>query len=202
MSFGTKDSSFRPIDESILEKVKFFFPNLSNSMINDLYHIMTKNCAVETLLFVALLDMIDRFKKGKREDEPDYGHFGAGTKLSAVSHDGKSKKQTYIMELLHDVIVEVQMAGGNFRNLQKYLAQHDMQIVSLHSCYMLVIANSNVDAFYESCGCDQERRTYLDWSGVLKKQVSLLEMIDTTDYTHDEAESAQRIYSISQELVG
>jgi hypothetical protein len=170
-------------------------------MIDDIFKIMTDRLVTETLLFVALIGMISRYLKGEREDEPDYGSFGAGTKLSAGKKDATGKMQTRIMELLHDVVVEAQMAGGNFRRLQQYLSPYNMAIVTLHSCYMLVIAANDVDAFYDACGNDQMMRTELDWTGETEKNISVEQVLQETEYSEQEAQFADLCEKIAEEAI-
>jgi hypothetical protein len=201
MSQGTKSEVFAPVKKEMLELFERKFHNIQPVFIREIFSIMTEKLVTETLLFTAILSMVSRFLRGEYEDETAYGHFGAGTKLSAVTKDGKRKMQTRPMELLHDVIVELQMAGGNFRKLQKYLASHGLSLVCLHSCYMLVIRVDNVDAFYEACGTDQQRRTELDWVGTTLKNVSLEMILEETEYTMREAQIAEECYKIALEAV-
>jgi len=201
MSFGKKTPLFAPVTEGMLPVVMQAYPNVSESMIKNIYDIVTRNLVTESLLFVALIDMISRFRAGEREDEPNYGHFGAGTKLSAVKHDGSGKQQSSIMELLHDVVVESWMAMGNMRRLQSYLKGEGMTLVSLHSCYMLVIAAGTEDAFYEACACDQKRRTALDWDGITEKNVPVARLLAETEYTEREAEIAHQMFSVTRDML-
>lgn len=201
MSTGTKSHLFKPVSSEMLPVIKKHFDNVKPEMIDEMFSIMTDRLVTETLLFVALVGMVSRYLKGEREDEPDYGAFGAGTKLSAVKKDGTGKMQTPIMELLHDVIVEMQMAGGNFRRLQKYLGGHGLAVVSLHSCYMLVISADDVDAFYDACGNDQMMRTALDWSGETEKNVSLERVLAETEYSQNEARFADECRAVAEEAI-
>lgn len=201
MSMGTKSPLFAPIAASMLPTIKKHFTNVSPSMIDDMFKIMTDRLVTETLLFVALVGMLSRYLAGEREDEAAYGHFGAGTKLSAVKHDGSGKMQTPIMGLLHDVIVEMQMAGGNFRRLQQYLSGHQLVLVSLHSCYMLVIDVKDIDDFYAACGADQMVRTNLDWVADTEKNVDEARVIEETEYSEREAAFARLVQEVAEEAV-
>lgn len=198
---GTKSPLFAPITETMLPAIKESFTNVMPSMIDDMFKIMTDRLVTETLLFVTLVGMVSRYLAGEREDEADYGHFGAGTKLSAVKRDGSGKMQTPIMGLLHDVIVEMQMAGGNFRKLQQYLGGHQMALVSLHSCYMLVIDAKDVDAFYAACGADQMMRTNLDWVSDTEKDVPEERVIAETEYSKSEADFARTVAAIAEKAI-
>lgn len=197
MSFGKKTPLFAPVTEPMLPVVIQAYPDVPEPMIRNIYTILTTNLTTESLLFAALIDMVSRFRRGEREDEPSYGHFGAGTKLSAVARNGSGKQQSRIMELLHDVIVESWMAMGNMLRLQTCLANEGMALVSLHSCYMLVIAAKDQEAFYAACACDQERRTRLDWTGETEKNVSIDRLLKETEYTPQEARTANRMVSIT-----
>lgn len=201
MSLGTKSPLFKPVNASMLPTLKNHFKNITCEMIDDIYQIMTKNLVTESLLFTGIISMIDRFLSGEREDEPNYGKYGAGIKLSAVEKNGKYKMQSPVMELLHDVIVELQMAGSNFRNLQKYLELHNMAIATLHSCYMFVLNTSDLDGFYENCGEDQMRRTGLDWTSETIKNVTNKELFLQTEYTTREAEIAQECYDLTVKMI-
>lgn len=201
MSTGTKSHLFQPISSEMLPAIKKHFNNVNPSMVDEMFSIMTDRLVTETLLFVALVGMVSRYLKGEREDEPDYGSFGAGTKLSAVKRDGSGKMQTPIMELLHDVVVEMQMAGGNFRRLQQYLGGHGLAVVSLHSCYMLIISADDVDAFYDACGSDQMMRTALDWSGETEKNVSLERILEETEYSEREGQFADECRAVAEEAI-
>jgi hypothetical protein len=201
MSFGKKSPLFAPVTEAMLPAVYEAYPEVSPNMIRRIFGIMTDRLSTEALLFAALIDMIDRFRRGIREDEPTYGHFGAGTKLSAVRKNGSGKMQTKIMELLHDVVVESWMAMGNMRRLQAYLNGEGMALVSLHSCYMLVIGAADVDAFYEACACDQARRTELDWTGITVKDAPLAELLAETEYTEAEADTAHRMFTTTKAML-
>lgn len=201
MSISTKSPLFAPITETMLPIIKESFTNVMPSMIDDMFKIMTDRLVTETLLFVTLVGMVSRYLAGEREDEADYGHFGAGTKLSAVKRDGSGKMQTPIMDLLHDVIVEMQMAGGNFRRLQQYLGGHQMALVSLHSCYMLVINSADVDAFYAACGADQMMRTNLDWVSDTEKNVPEERVIAETEYSAQEATFARQVEAVATKAI-
>jgi hypothetical protein len=104
------------------------------------------------------------------------------------------------MELLHDVIVEFQIAGSNFRNLQKYLA-NNMSVASLHSCYMLILAKDDLDSSYENCGIDQKRRTQLDWDSGTLKNIDINKLLTETEYSKREAEVAQQCYGLTEQMV-
>lgn len=201
MSFGKKSPLFAPVTEAMLPIVCEAYPAVPPGMIRRIFEIMTDRLSTESLLFAALIDMIDRYRRGVREDEPTYGHFGAGTKLSAVRKNGAGKMQTKIMELLHDVVVESWMAMGNMRRLQSYLHGEGLALVSLHSCYMLVIAAGDEDAFYEACACDQARRTLLDWTGITVKDASLRELLAETEYTQDEADTAHCMFATTKAML-
>lgn len=201
MSLGTKSLLFKPVNASMLPIIKSNYTNISPTMVDDIYTIMTKNLVTESLLFTAIVSMVDRFISGEREDEPNYGQYGAGIKLSAVEKTNKYKMQSPVMELLHDVIVEVQMAGSNFRNLQKYLGTHNMAVATLHSCYMFVLSVDDLDSFYDNCGVDQMRRTELDWTSSTIKNVTNEELITQTEYTPREAEIAQECYDITIKMI-
>jgi hypothetical protein len=105
------------------------------------------------------------------------------------------------MELLHDVVVESWMAMGNMRRLQMYLRGEGMVVVSLHSCYMLVIGANQEDAFYEACACDQALRTNLDWVGVTEKGVPVARLIAETEYTPREAQIAHGMFVVTRNML-
>ena len=89
----------------------------------------------------------------------------------------------------------------NFRNLQKYLSVHKMAIATLHSCYMFVLGENDVDSFYENVGADQMIRTGLDWTSETIKNVTNQELILHTEYTEREAEIAQECYDLTLKMI-
>jgi len=161
MSFGKKSNLFTPVTPEIAHTLGQIYPNTTKHLDN-LYEIMTDNCKVETLLFTALLDMLDRAFSGKFDY---YNKTAAMIMLSVLPKSGNDKYKTYSLELIHDVVVEIHMAGRNFRELQKYLSKQGLVYVSLHSCGSGVARINDEDTFYDMTAIEQLRRTKLDWTG-------------------------------------
>ncbi len=161
MSFGQKSELFVPVTPEIAFTLGSSYPR-TNEHLNDLYSILTDHCKVETLLFTALLDMLDRALSGSYDY---YERTAAMVMLSVLPKSGQDKYTTHNLGLLHDVVVEIHMAGRNFRNLQKYLESHGLVYVSLHSCGGGISPISREDHFYELTKMEQLKRTELDWVG-------------------------------------
>lgn len=168
MSSGKKSQLFQPVNEDMLFTLAGIYPNAVEN-IGSLYFILTNNCRVETLQFVAIVDMISRAKK---DNFDHYNGLAAMVMLSVMSKSGNQKYQTTNLELLHDVLVEVHMAGRNFKNLQKYLAKEELAYVSFHSCGSGITKLSHEDIFYDTVEKEQLMRTELDWSGTTEKNAN------------------------------
>lgn len=139
-------------------------PGISMAFLQGLLGVMTNKLNTETLLFATLLVMINRYRMGYREKAPGFRR-GAGIMLSAVKKGGTGKMQTPNMKLIHDVFVELPMAGNNFRKLQALLGQNGLTLALMHSCGGAIIPAKEIDDFYEETGEAQEMRTLLDWQG-------------------------------------
>lgn len=76
-----------------------------------------------------------------------------------------------------------------------------MALVSLHSCYMLVINSADVDAFYAACGADQMMRTNLDWVSDTEKNVPEERVIAETEYSAQEATFARQVEAVATKAI-
>jgi hypothetical protein len=161
VSSGKKSALYSPITKALVPIVAAQYP-LASAHALPVYEILTQSCAVESLLFVSVIDMIERHVKKQPTD----------ITLSVVHKDERGKIQTKNMELVHDVVVELQMAGREFRDLQYYLAAHGMKILFMHSCSVVIVDPDEEDTWYASVAAEQLMRTSLDWSGTQEKNVS------------------------------
>jgi hypothetical protein len=168
MSYGKKSHLFRPVEADMLPFLESMFP-AARAHVRPIFEILSDHCVVESLLLVSVLDNIDRYLKNER----DRGGISSGIVLSIISKDGSGKMQTQEMELVHDVLVELQMAGMNFRNLQTYLRKNNMEFVFMHSCGGDITGPDMVDVYFESVKHEQYLRTRLDWDGQALKNVSV-----------------------------
>lgn len=154
MSSGKKSQLFHPIVESMLPAVKEAYP-LAQPHVQQVFEILTTDCHVETLLFVAVIDALDRALDGK-----------PGTIiLSAILNERPGKVQTPAMSLVHDVLVELPMAGRNYKRLQAYLASLGYEWCMMHSCGGDCVPIDRVEAWYDAMAAEQQLRTKLDWEG-------------------------------------
>ncbi len=194
MSFGKRSPLYQPIRYNSRTKriFKELYPALREKEIRSLFKILTANCSIETILFVAILDMVSRFP-GK----------STPVMLSAVLKTHAGKAQTQDMEILHDVLVELQMAGENFRNLQNFLRQnYGGEFVFLHSCGGDFIPTHLVDAWYLSRRKEQSMRTRLDWMGSVARGVSREFILTETTMSAEELETIERITLNAKKVLG
>ncbi len=158
MSSGKKSPLFRPITSDLLPWIEETHLR-ARPHVRPIFEILTTDCYVETLLFVAVIDALDRALGG----EP-------GTiMLSAVMKNGVGKAQTAAMELVHDVLVELPMAGRNYTRLQAYLKGIGFEWCMMHSCGGDCVPIDLVEAWYDARGGEQKLRTRLDWQGAMRK---------------------------------
>ncbi len=202
MSMGTKSPLYLPFNPQMVERLAERYPRLEEDVIADVVDIMTDYLYTETLLMVAICDMLDRKLAGEL-DEDAAGEYAAGIKLSAVAKSGTYKLQTAEMKLLHDVVVELQMAGQNYDRLQEYLsARFGLRMVTMHSCGAAMVAVEDADAYYRAVAVEQEQRTRLDWTSVTRSGVPVDEALSQGYYTQKQADEAANICSIAAQLVG
>lgn len=200
MSFGKKSPVYEPVNKDMLPTIAKHFPNIKMRQIEDIYEIMTDDLHTETLLFVAIISGISRFIAGEK-DEAGFG-FGPGIKLSALSKDRTYKMQSTVMELLHDVVVELPMAGKNFDHLQEYLAKKmKLHVYMYHSCGEAIASIDDKDKFFATCGEEQKLRTLLDWKAETLKNVPVSEIIENGMYTKNDAEVADKCFNVAMEAV-
>jgi hypothetical protein len=154
MSSGKKSPLFRPIDESMLPSVEEAYSR-AKPHVRPIFTILTTDCHVEALLFVAVIDAFDRALGGK-----------PGTiMLSAILNERPGKVQTPAMSLVHDVLVELPMAGRNYKRLQAHLASLGYEWCMMHSCGGDCVPIDRVEAWYDAMAAAQQLRTKLDWEG-------------------------------------
>ncbi len=200
MSFGTKSPLYQPVTGNMLPVFGKHFPNVTTATLKDLLAIMTDGLHTETLLFVAVVSMLSRHQAGEK-DSGGFG-FGPSIKLSAVTKDKTAKMQSPAMELLHDVVVELPMAGGNFTELQSYLAKHfGATIAMYHSCGDAIVDLADIGAFYQACKAEQYLRTRLDWEAQTQKAAPVELIMESCDYTARDAEVAQHCCNVAMEAV-
>jgi hypothetical protein len=163
MSYGKKCELYCPVQPAMVSRLNHFYPSAAPH-IENLYKILTQNCIVETLLFVSIVDCVERYLAGEQD---------AGFRLSILRRDGKGKIQTRELEILHDVVVELQMAGENFEWLQQYLLRELRgKFVFFHSCGKALVPVRDIAGWYQDVRAEQVQRTVLDWSGSMEKKVS------------------------------
>lgn len=201
MSMGTKSLVYKPVEASMLPAIERSYPRLPLGFVKNVFDILTKNLRTETLLFICVVDMLARFLDGEREGQKRDLAISTQLILSALRKDRKGKMQTDNMELIHDVVVELQMAGGNFRDLNRYLAGFGLKIVFGHSCKSAVVRAEDEDLFYSLFGEEQLLRTELDWSGPTTKSAPIDVVIRDCEYSEYSALVAERCYNFALELV-
>ncbi len=200
MSFGAMHPTYQPVNKNMLSMVAYSYPRLRKDELLHIFEILTHRLSTETLLFVAVVDMLARFLYN-RGDGPSYG-LGAGIKLSGIMHRTEGKMQTRKLKLLHDVIVEMQMAGYNFALLQKYMwDKHGASFVFYHSCGSALVPNGLIDTFYQRSFLDQQKRTLLDWKGLHITANNWNEMVEKTDYTREEVHVIENIFAVAEACI-
>ncbi|MEK7636211.1 MAG: hypothetical protein AAB362_00780 [Patescibacteria group bacterium] len=167
MSYGKKSDLFQPVIMDMLPEFKRLYPR-AERYVDAIFNVLTAHCTVETLLFASVIDLLDRFERNK----------SSNIVLSVIRKDHRGKMQSENMELVHDVVVELQMAGDNFRKLQSYFYKHDRAMVFMHSCKVAIVALDEVDSYYQTVAKEQALRTMLDWTGVSEKNIQNARIID------------------------
>ncbi len=202
MSMGSNSRLYRPIEAGIVSHTKRILrANELYSHIAPLYGILTNYCRVETLLWFAVVDLIERALLGERDPEIPGGTIAPTLLLSAVRKDGRGKHQTPEMKLLHDVVVELNMAEENYEELQAYLRKHlGMHIGGRHSCTKDVVRTEDLAAFRAAVRADQLHRTTLDWMQSTT-QVSLRQLTGACVYPASQQVMVERIFSRSEKYV-
>lgn len=200
MSMGSRSLAYAPVTKKGVEIISQAYPNVDRALINKLYIALTDRLTTETLLFTAIISSVSRYLQ--QEDVHGNGKIrGAGFKLSALRKDKAGKMQSYVMELLHDVIVEMQMSGRTTRNVQNILSEYGMTMAFMHSCDEEIVATKDLDAWFESRAQEESLRTSLDWSGTLEKNVPVEEVLAKCEYTEAEAREAEKCYSVALQAV-
>lgn len=199
MSMGTQSPLFRPVSEAMLETVRLYCTRLSAGFLRSMFNIMTDGLHTETLLFAALAVTIHRYYGGVRDQSPGFDR-GAGIMLSAVKKDGSGKMQTPGMKLIHDVFVELPMAGSNFRKLQALLERHGITLVLMHSCGGAIVPAEEVDAFYHEVEKEQETRTLLDWQGSMEVGETK-EVTETCHYSAQQAGMIEWVILMAEDMI-
>gem|GEM_PF-2249620 len=214
---GTKSPVYAPISEAMLPDIAAAL-NLEYPFVRRCYDILTDGLTTETLLFVALMKQVQRFHEWQLQKESrvlsptvqtPIERFGPTIKLSAIRRSTTSegrvlppgKMQTDTMVLLHDVMVELQMAQGNFQALQSFLREYGMMFVHYHSCGNSAICVKDEHAFYQACKKEQLIRTTLDWMGDHEKDVPLNRILGEAYYTEEDAQVANECFTLAFQLV-
>lgn len=188
---GSRSIVYAPITRGGFEYILSQYPNVPREQAEALYSILTDRLTTETLLFTALIDLIDRYRKNG----------SASFKLSAIRKDKKGKVQTYAMELLHDVIVELQMAGRAMKKIQTELGKNGTMLAFMHSCESAIVDTQQVDSWLESKSEEEALRTRLDWEGTFEKGVPEAYALEYAEYSEADAADADRCYRIALHAV-
>lgn len=217
MSMGSKSPVYAPITEAMLPTIVKTL-GLEPEFVRRCYNILTDGLTTETLLFVALMKQAQRFHEWQHRQKAcvsttcerrSIEQFGPTIKLSAIrkatTPSGTplkpGKMQTDVMVLLHDVMVELQMAQGNFQELQLFLRTEGMMFAHYHSCGNSAIAPEDEQAFFRACKHEQLLRTKLDWDGDHEKGVPLNRILVEAYYTQEDARVANDIFTLAFQLV-
>ena len=187
MSFGKKSSLYRPVSTEMIASLCASFPSIPEQVVQEAVHAMTDRISTETLLACAWLSMLNHALGG--------ASYGTSIKLSALLHDGSGKAQTALMELLHDVVVELPMSTRLARKLDSILAVHGLAYVSYHSCGSEIMDAARVDQWLEQKAAEEMLRTELDWNGEMLKAVSEADIIHMAYITEAELSEQRRIES-------
>ena len=150
MSHGNVSALYRPIDSKIVEQTKILYGACATQIARQL-----TGCNIESLLFVSIVDQYVETKVGN----------GYDLQFSAIRRDNTGKAQTPQMKLLHDVSVELMMAGLQSKRLDKWLRKQGLAYCHRHSCGNEMVPVAEELAWYKRMGPDQLNRTGLDWSG-------------------------------------
>ncbi len=202
MSMGTNSPLYRPIDQSVAAYTAGILrTDALGPHIGPLYRILTNHCKVEALLWFAVVDLIERALLGERDPEIPGGTIAPTLLLSAVRKDGRGKHQTPEMKLLHDVVVELNMAEENYEELQAYLRKYlGMHIGGRHSCSKDVVRTEDLAAFRAAVRADQLHRTTLDWTHETT-QVSIRQLTLACVYPVSQQIMVERIFSRSEKCL-
>jgi hypothetical protein len=152
MSHGNTSPLLRPADSAIVSHIDSI---LGSDTASQIFRIFKAGCRIETLLLVSLAHQFDHSAAGSRYD----------LQFSAIKKDGTGKVQTPQMKLLHDVRVELGMAGWEFKQLNVWLESKGFELCRRHSCGDDMVPRDQVSKWYEDMRPDQLRRTQLDWDG-------------------------------------
>lgn len=203
MSMGTVSPLYQPFDDEMLERLAGHYPSIGLQNVTRITEIMTDHLRTETLLMVAICDMLDRQLRGVYDEGDQRRQTQAsGILLSAIARSGTYKVQTEQMKLLHDVLVELQMAGRNFARLQRFLqAEYGVQVVTMHSCGSAIVACNRVDSYYDTAAPEQLQRTTLDWTSVARR-VTAEQAVASANYTLRQLNEVQHICDVAGVLVG
>lgn len=150
MSHGNHSPLYRPINQSIILKVS----DIHGPVAAEIAHTLD-GCHIESLLFVSLVHQYSEAARGNHYD----------LQFSALDRGGRGKLQTPEMKLLHDVRVELMMAGRQYKRLDTWLRKKNIALCHRHSCGDAMVPVSREDAWYDEMEKDQLNRTWLDWSG-------------------------------------
>lgn len=202
MSMGTHCRLYRPIEPSVVswtqarcahDTLRIHIPAIAR--------ILTNHCKIETLLWFAVIDLIERALLDERDLALPGGAFAPSLLLSAIRKDGRGKHQTREMKLLHDVVVELGMAEENYETLQAYLREHlGLHIGGRHSCSKDCVRIDDLAAFRHAVRADQLQRTMLDWTHETTV-IPLHELDQVCTYPLTQQTAVARIFSRAEAYV-
>ncbi|MBP6888537.1 MAG: hypothetical protein KBC21_02420 [Candidatus Pacebacteria bacterium] len=198
MSIGKKSDLFFPINQAVVQAVADLYPSMSHH-VQEIAGMMTFNdTKVEALLFVSTVDIVSRASNRIF----DFERRSASLYLSAIHNSGMHKGQTAAMELLHDVVVEMQMAGLQFEMLQSYLKKHfGLRMQFMHSCGTDCTGEGDSSFVYQARAKEQALRTALDWSGQTRKNLPVAEVRNNYILGEFISGEAERIVELTRKVI-
>lgn len=202
---GTASKLYQPINniDRAIEIIGAQFAPHGTRIAREVADIMTQDLHCEALLFSVLVAMINEAEKGSRDLDLAGGDIAPVLLLSALNASGTAKVQTPQLKLVHDVVVELQMAGRNFARLQSYLrGAFGKEMVFYHSCGSAIVPTWKVEAFYDAVAQEQFLRTGLDWSSPSKLITQQELLLGSYRYTQKQYAFVRSIFDATEALVG
>lgn len=198
MSIGKKSNLFFPIDQTVVQAVSTLYPKMGHH-VPGIAEMMTLNeTRVEALLFVSTIDVVSRASNRIF----DFEGKSASLYLSAIHNSKMHKGQTVAMELLHDVVVEMQMAGLQFEMLQSYLRKHfGLRMQFMHSCGADCTGEGDSLFIYQARAKEQALRTALDWTGQTRKGLSVAEVCSNYAMGEFISKEAERLVAATESVL-
>lgn len=202
MSRGTQSPTFAPVQGAMLDQIAMWYPRVGEQRIRRIFEIMTDRFTTETLLFVTVIDLIERKLTGNHSFETPVDHLGPRLRLSVISADGTYKLQTPQMRDLHDVLVELQMSNRIFWQLQRYVKREfGLTFVFDHSCGSGLVPVKQAKSYLKLIMPEEEFRTKLDWIGGAVRQAASAQELLRHRYSPWEADALEQIWVRSYSLV-